>query len=63
MNSLKRFLAGRDIKSLGFGLFLSILSFFSLHSALTRGFKSSYLTGFILFLFFGIALIRRSRKP
>ncbi|MFA5637436.1 MAG: hypothetical protein WCY49_06915 [Anaerovoracaceae bacterium] len=63
MNSLKRFLAGRDLKAFGFGLFLVILSLFALHSAITREIKSYYITGFILFLFFGTALIRKSRKP
>ena len=63
MNSIKRYLLGRDLKAFGFGIFLVILSLMSLHSALTKDIKSYYITGFILFLFFGTALIRKSRKP
>ena len=62
MNSFKDRLKKREPKAFAFGIFLLILSVFTLVGWMARGFETYYATGFILFLFFGFAMIRKSRR-
>jgi hypothetical protein len=62
MNQFKNWIKKREPKTFAFGLLLLVLSVLTLAGWLYRGFETYYITGFVLFLFFGFAMIRKSGK-
>lgn len=62
MFGLKKIVAGKDPKEFAFGLFLIVMAILALVALLSKGYKSYYVTGLVLFTFFGIAMIRKSKR-
>ncbi len=60
MDRIKTWMQKKDPKTLAFGVLLLICSGVAVSGLLTKGFTSYYMTGSILFAFFGIAMIRKS---
>lgn len=62
MDRLKNLIRSKDPKTFSFGFFLLICSAICIAGLLTKGFQSYYLTGAILFAFFGITLMLKSKR-
>jgi hypothetical protein len=62
MNGLKKWIQNKEPKTLAFGFLLLICAAIAVNGLITRGFTSYYMTGAILLTFFGITMIRKSRR-
>jgi hypothetical protein len=62
MDRIKHWIQTKDPKTFAFGLLLLLCSVVSISALLTKGYTSYYMTGSILFTFFGIAMIRKSKR-
>lgn len=64
MARLKKWIQRKDPKTLAFGFLLVICSAICVAALVNNGFllKSPYLTGAILFAYFGIVMMRKSKR-